>query len=321
MMEDLRGASRDESERASATERVEIQPGFELLLSRYQTGTARTLHVKVDRPMFSFGCIEEGRMEIAGIVGDVVLREGMGINMWASEGRYSFKVVPGMYRSLSLEVSADFLADRIIGPDFPSLQVLERALAKPSFPLFFRTQPLSSISQLASAALLNSPADVPFRSLFLESHALTILREQLMNVVPQNTTTKKDLALGRKDIDRLEEVRRLLVNSPEQSPSLFELAARAGMNECTMKRNFRTRFGMTVYEYLRRHRMRIADGMLRAGYCTISETATAVGYKSAGRFAMAFRREFGISPKKRQMIVRGRTEPPRAESAVGAFPN
>jgi AraC-like DNA-binding protein len=154
-------------------------------------------------------------------------------------------------------------------------------------------------------SLLGSSREDPLRGLLLESHALTLLREQLLQLLPQKIkSVSYQTASSRTLAEQLEEARRILEQSPQSSPKLSELAAMTGLNEWTLKKGFRARFGATVYDYLRVHRMKIADAMLCSGDYNVNETALAVGYKNAGCFSMAYRREFGTPPKTRQMFSR-----------------
>jgi AraC-like DNA-binding protein len=52
--------------------------------------------------------------------------------------------------------------------------------------------------------------------------------------------------------------------------------------------------------------MEIADHLLAEGEHSITEIARAVGYRSLGRFSAAFRRQFGVTPKKHQLALGNR---------------
>jgi AraC family transcriptional regulator, transcriptional activator of the genes for pyochelin and ferripyochelin receptors len=305
-----------------STERVEIQPGLELILTRYQLNHGVCLHLQVDRPMLSFGCVVSGKMSIRvdSLRTDTVLQGGDGINMWASEGNYSFRAAQGSYQSLSLELGQEFFARTMAHSGIVGIETIQKTLSRPSFPLHLSCKPLTPVARSAALSLLTSSCEDPLRSLLLESHALTILREQLLCFVPPHPSSSVPDTTSPRQTEQLEEVRRLLENSPEISPRLSELAARVGLNEWSLKRGFRVRFGVTVYDYLRAHRMKIADAMLCSGDFNVSETAFAVGYKNPGRFATAYRREFGIAPKVRQILFKNNalsaTEAPSSTQTI-----
>jgi AraC family transcriptional regulator len=61
-------------------------------------------------------------------------------------------------------------------------------------------------------------------------------------------------------------------------------------------RVFAATTGHTPYQYLRRIRMRAAAELLRTTGHPSSRIAAMCGYRSAGQFAAAFRRQYGVSP-------------------------
>jgi AraC family transcriptional regulator, transcriptional activator of the genes for pyochelin and ferripyochelin receptors len=54
---------------------------------------------------------------------------------------------------------------------------------------------------------------------------------------------------------------------------------------------------MTAFGYLHHHRMELARQLLLEGHLSVGAVALAVGYATQGRFAIAFKRKFGITPR------------------------
>ena len=94
---------------------------------------------------------------------------------------------------------------------------------------------------------------------------------------------------------RLERVRRLLEQSPENDYSLNELAQRAAMSSSSLRSKFRQTYGCSVFDYLRDCRLARARGYLLEGY-SVQQAAWMSGYQHATNFSTAFRRRYGISP-------------------------
>src|SRR5262249_10895662 len=91
--------------------------------------------------------------------------------------------------------------------------------------------------------------------------------------------------LSSADIGRLERVRRCLVEHLDEPPTLAELARTAGWNATKLKAGFRTRFGTSVFAYLRRIRMEQARRLLLERHVSVSEVALRVGYQNPSKFA------------------------------------
>ncbi|MGJ5632817.1 helix-turn-helix transcriptional regulator [Nostoc sp. CALU 1950] len=103
-------------------------------------------------------------------------------------------------------------------------------------------------------------------------------------------------------VDRIHNAREILMQRLDNPLSLNELARRVGLNECTLKRGFRSCFGTTVFGYLRHYKLEQARQLLDTGEMKITEIAHAMGYNSRSPFAAAFRKQFGMNPKEYQKL-------------------
>lgn len=77
----------------------------------------------------------------------------------------------------------------------------------------------------------------------------------------------------------------------------MELARQAGLNECTLKREFRQVFGKTVFSYLHDYRLEQARQLLEMEDMTTAQVSQMVGFANRGYFAAVFRERFGLNPK------------------------
>lgn len=100
------------------------------------------------------------------------------------------------------------------------------------------------------------------------------------------------------ELGQLHYAREILMMEMENPPSLLELAQKCGLNEFKLKKGFKQLFGVPVFEYLRRERIRTAARLIESGSCSITEAALEVGYKSPGAFSTAFRHYTGRSPRE-----------------------
>jgi AraC-like DNA-binding protein len=146
-------------------------------------------------------------------------------------------------------------------------------------------------------ALKSSPHTGFCEKLFLESKVLELLvlqlsqYEQLINddLKPQ---LKKD------DLNKMHEVRKILIENMHNPLSLRTLSHMVGTNEFNLKRNFKVAFGNTVYGYLNQYKMEQAKTILLEKDITIAELAQSMGYKYATHFSSAFKKYFGYLPNK-----------------------
>lgn len=125
------------------------------------------------------------------------------------------------------------------------------------------------------------------RKLLLEGLMYQLLGHGL-NQCQQNGPSRPEHA-------RLERVRRVLEESPEQDHTLAQLAALAAMSQSSLRSKFRQRYGTTVFDYLRDCRLALARRYLLDGH-SVQQAAWMCGYQHATNFATAFRRRYGMSP-------------------------
>ena len=86
--------------------------------------------------------------------------------------------------------------------------------------------------------------------------------------------------------------------APERAWSLQELARSAGISRTAFAQIFRQTVGKSPMEYLTYWRMTLAAKRIRDTGESISSIAPALGYKSESAFSAAFKRQWGIPPRK-----------------------
>ncbi len=92
----------------------------------------------------------------------------------------------------------------------------------------------------------------------------------------------------------------LLTADIENPPSLETLVQKLGTNRNTLTKDFQTKFGMTVFAWLREQRLLMARQLLRQTDWPISEVASVVGYPDSNHFSTGYRKRFGICPSKQR---------------------
>jgi hypothetical protein len=126
----------------------------------------------------------------------------------------------------------------------------------------YNRTPIATFSPQALLAdideIMNSDHYGALRPLFLESRALGWLARALAE--PEETPAP---SLRRREVERMQQARELLLTRFADPPSLAELAAAVGTNEFALKRNFKAVFGQPVYTYLLALRLAHACDLLR----------------------------------------------------------
>jgi DNA-binding response OmpR family regulator len=95
---------------------------------------------------------------------------------------------------------------------------------------------------------------------------------------------------------RVQQATAILRAELAEPPSLVELARRVGTNERLLTEQFRRRFGLPVFAWLREERHKRACELLLTTDLGIGAIAIEIGYGNAAAFTTAFRERYGMTP-------------------------
>lgn len=89
-----------------------------------------------------------------------------------------------------------------------------------------------------------------------------------------------------------------MLREPGSQLSIAELGERMNLPQRRINEVFRARVGMTAAAYARQLRLERARSMLTDGRMQVQLIADALGYSNAGDFIRAFRKHFGVTPRR-----------------------
>ncbi len=99
-------------------------------------------------------------------------------------------------------------------------------------------------------------------------------------------------------VRKIKNAKEYLLKKSENPPSLKELAKIAGLNEYQLKVGFKQIYGNTVFGFLLDHKMDNAQLLLDTAKYKVNEVAYQIGYTNPSHFIAAFKKKFGVTPKK-----------------------
>jgi AraC-like DNA-binding protein len=100
------------------------------------------------------------------------------------------------------------------------------------------------------------------------------------------------------DVERLMQLRNIILSDLSVPPSLPALAAMIGMSETKMKQLFKQTFGSSIYNYFQKVRMEEAAFLLKQGGYSVSEVGYELGFTNLSHFSRLFESHYGSTPKK-----------------------
>lgn len=147
------------------------------------------------------------------------------------------------------------------------------------------------LNQLLSIQLSESAQKLFYQGKFYE-----LLSLYFSNRLP-NTETCPFLN-DEETVRKIKTVKEYLLRNLESPPGLKELAKIGGLNEYQLKMGFKEIYGNTVYGFLLDHKLDNARILLDSAKHQVNEVAYQIGYTNPSHFIAAFKKKFGITPKK-----------------------
>lgn len=146
------------------------------------------------------------------------------------------------------------------------------------------------------ADMMNCTYNGALKRLYMESKAMELIA--LFGTAQGREAGNEKRFLNRDDLTSLEEARELVLRHFEQPLSIRDLAREVGLNEYKLKKGFRERFGMTVFDLVRKQRMERARYYMEVQRMNVGEAAVSVGYSNVSNFTAAFRKIYGYNPSE-----------------------
>ncbi len=97
-------------------------------------------------------------------------------------------------------------------------------------------------------------------------------------------------------IKTIKQIHAFLMAHFHEHYTIDELAERFHISATVMKKCFHSVYGDSVYAYMKKYRLQVAERLLRESALTIGEIAAQVGYLNPNKFTSAFCAEYGVPP-------------------------
>ena len=88
----------------------------------------------------------------------------------------------------------------------------------------------------------------------------------------------------------------IITHHLDQPLTIRELSRKVAMNECYLKKGFKTVTGKTIHEYHQELRISKAKELLQQQGQSVTDVANTLGYSSISHFSTAFKRVTGLKP-------------------------
>lgn len=97
-------------------------------------------------------------------------------------------------------------------------------------------------------------------------------------------------------IKTIKEIHAFLIENFSKHYTIDELSEQFQISPTVMKKCFRGVYGDSIYAYMKKYRLQVAEQLLRESNLTVGEIAARIGYLNPNKFTSAFRAGYGASP-------------------------
>ncbi len=230
---------------------------------------------------------------------DLENHAGMAGITFLPEPRGLLEIEPGK-RVQMLHIHADkgFLRSSL-QMDFEDFHPKLRALVEGNHnePFFFRENMSPSVQAVAHQIVCGNHFGIPER-IYFEGKALELISLEIGEFNRYFGEWKKNAMISPDETEKIVEAARLLVNDLERPPSLSDLAKNVNLSIRRLETGFQTVFNVSVFGFLRDYKMQKARQLFLGTSMNVSEVAWRVGYTNVSHFSTAYKKTFGILPKR-----------------------
>lgn len=135
-----------------------------------------------------------------------------------------------------------------------------------------------------------------YSRLFFQAKILEIF--SLLYSEKTQTTENCPFLKNETTVRKIKAAKEILIKNYRKPPTIPELAKQVQLNEFQLKTGFKEIYGQGPYHFLMAHKLELAKQLLSSGNYQVQEAAFEIGYSNTSHFIEAFKKQFGVTPKK-----------------------
>ncbi len=169
---------------------------------------------------------------------------------------------------------------------------------------FFLHHTMDPIVQSAANELFNGLVGGKCSRIYLEGKALELMGLQVMKL--ESSESVRSSGFSMQEIEQIRSIQQELKEKFDSPPTMAELSSSYMMSAPKIQAGFQELYGMTVFAFLKEYKLRKARVLFEDGNMNVSEVAWTLGYTNLSHFSAAFKKRYGVLPKKFLTSVRNR---------------
>lgn len=162
---------------------------------------------------------------------------------------------------------------------------------------FYHENGLSPAVMVSLSQLFQMPVNGPAQKIFKQAKVFELLALYFNR--SEDTDTESCPFLEDEDnVKKIRLAKNIILERMADPPTIAELALEIGLNEYRLKEGFKNIYGTTVFKFLNDYRLDVSRQLLDEGKVKVNEAAYHIGYHNPSHFIAAFKKKFGVTPKK-----------------------
>ncbi len=162
---------------------------------------------------------------------------------------------------------------------------------------YYGEEDISPTMAIVLNQIFNYNQNSSIKNLYLKGKSYELL-SLFFNTNDDSNPDHCPFLLDEENVLKIKKAKEIIINQMAEPPSLQELADKVNISLKKLKEGFKQIYGDTVFNYLLDYKLEYARKLLESGSYNVNEVGLKIGYSTASHFISAFKKKFGITPKK-----------------------
>ena len=127
--------------------------------------------------------------------------------------------------------------------------------------------------------------------------------DDYFNASRRQTAYKCPFLNQKENVTKVRDAKEFLIKDLNNAPTIKELAKEVALNEHNLKTGFKEIYGKTIHAFLKDYKMSKARELILKREFQIAEIADQLGYTNVSHFIDAFKKKYGVTPKKFELSL------------------
>lgn len=274
---------------------IEIESGFFLLVSKNETSEIQFLNKEIDCTYIQIHFCTNKSVKL-------LFNKGQyGIDILASKSLLLYNPTQDLPLNVSLEPNAQLISILISIEKLHTFFTADAGIIhflnnENKDKKFYSDKVISADESIVLSQLMSHNVKPIMEKLYLKAKIYELLS---LYFQPKSDVDNSCPYLDEEEnVEKIRLAKRIIIERMTEPPTLTELANEIDLPLAYLKDGFKQIYGETVFNFLWEYKMEYARRMLNTKKYNVSEVSHEVGYSTASHFIAAFKKKFGITPKK-----------------------